>query len=58
MYFEPSRKTYYRFPSNQSITELDSRRYFPEKPSHLAEDIRNHAPYDNHVTEREIYYDI
>ncbi len=31
MYFERSQKTYYRFPSSNSINNLDSRYYFPEK---------------------------
>lgn len=30
MYFEPAKKTYYRFPSTSSINDLDSRYYFPE----------------------------
>ncbi len=31
MYFEPTKKTYYRFPSISSINDLDSKYYFPEK---------------------------
>ncbi|MDF2537692.1 MAG: hypothetical protein K0S76_713 [Herbinix sp.] len=40
MYFEPSKKTYYRFPSTNSINDLDSRYYFPEKPIHTEFDAR------------------
>ncbi len=58
MLYEPSRKTYYRFPSSQSISELDSRRYFPEKPLHAREDARNASQTSRHVPEREGYYDI
>lgn len=32
MYFEPSKKNYYRFPSSTSIQELDKKYYFPDKP--------------------------
>lgn len=32
MYFEPTKKTYYRFPSTESIKDFDSKYYFPEKP--------------------------
>ncbi|MFT4145137.1 MAG: hypothetical protein QM644_11840 [Mobilitalea sp.] len=32
MYFEPSKKSYYRFPSINSVHQMDSRNYFPEKP--------------------------
>lgn len=58
MYFEPSRKTYYRFPSTQSISDMDSRLYFPEKPSFAEEETRYHSKEANHVPERETYTDI
>ncbi len=58
MLYEPSRKTYYRFPSTQSISDLDSRRYFPEKPLHAREDTRYDSKTARHVPERETYYDI
>jgi hypothetical protein len=32
MYFEPSKKNYYRFPSSVSIQEFDKKYYFPDKP--------------------------
>lgn len=37
MYFEPSQKTYYRFPSTHSIHDLDSKYYFPEKSTQSVE---------------------
>ncbi|HWT75729.1 MAG TPA: hypothetical protein VN258_13570 [Mobilitalea sp.] len=43
MYFEPSRKTYYRFPSVNSIHEMDSKYYFPDKPYASGENIRQEA---------------
>lgn len=46
MYYEPSKKTYYRFPSANSIKELDSRYYFPDKPFSSGEDIRLEADAD------------
>lgn len=58
MYFEPSKKTCYRFPSAQSITKLDNRMYFPEKPSYADEDTRFENRNLGHVPERETYYDI
>ncbi len=58
MLYEPSRKTYYRFPSAQSISNLDSRRYFPEKPPHAREDSSYDSQATRHVPERETYYDI
>lgn len=58
MYFEPTKKTYYRFPSAHSITDLDSRLYFPDKPSNSVEDTRFEAKSAGHVTERETYYDL
>jgi hypothetical protein len=43
MYFEPARKTYYRFPSLNSINDFDSRYYFPEKQHSTGEDTRFEA---------------
>lgn len=40
MYFEPSKKNYYRFPSSNSVHEMDMRFYFPEKPYANGENIR------------------
>jgi hypothetical protein len=59
MLFEPSRKTYYRFPSAQSISELDLRRYFPEKPPHAREEGRYASQSARHIPEdRESFTDI
>lgn len=43
MYFEPSKKTYYRFPSSNSIQEMDLKYYFPDKPYANGENIRMKA---------------
>ncbi|CRZ33598.1 hypothetical protein DFR55_10253 [Herbinix hemicellulosilytica] len=58
MLFEPSKKpTYYRFPSFQSVAELDNRMYFPEKPDNTKEDIRHdHDQYD-YMPEKDNYSD-
>jgi hypothetical protein len=40
MYFEPAKKTYYRFPSSNNKNNLDSRFYFPEKQHSSGEDSR------------------
>lgn len=58
MLYEPSRKTYYRFPSSHSIATLDSKHYFPEKPPHTEENTRFDSKLAKHVPERENYYDI
>lgn len=58
MYFEPSRKTYYRFPSSHSISDMDSRHYFPEKPSFADEETRYQSKEVSHVPERETYTNI
>lgn len=47
MYFEPTKRTYYRFPSTNSINDLDSRYYFPEKTHAAGESIRNEATSTN-----------
>lgn len=52
MYFEPTKRTYYRFPSSNSINDLDSRFYFPEKPQYSEEDTRYDAQIMNHVPSR------
>lgn len=59
MLFEPSKKpTYYRFPSVQSITKLDNRMYFPEKPEHTKTDIRYDQDNDGYMPEKEHFYDV
>ncbi len=57
MYFEPSKKVYYRFPSEKSITELDNRMYFPEKPAHTAENSHYDYPSNVYIPEKEHNYD-
>ncbi len=43
MYFESDKKTYYRFPSINSIHEMDLKYYFPEKSYASGEAIRYEA---------------
>ena len=47
MYFEPSKKNYYRFPSSNSVHEMDMRFYFPEKPYANGENIRMMSKEDS-----------
>ena len=58
MYFEPPKKTYYRFPSTHNRMDIDSKLYFPEKPSYAEDSTRFDARLTDHVPERETYYDI
>lgn len=58
MYFEPSKKTYYRFPSVNSTTDFDMKFYFPEKSDYTEENTRFEAQLVNHMPERETYYDV
>jgi hypothetical protein len=51
MYFEPSKKVYYRFPSNKSILMMDHRMYFPEKPAHATEDLYSHHRSTDYMPE-------
>jgi hypothetical protein len=53
MYFEPTKRTYYRFPSSNSINDLDSRYYFPEKTHAVTEDTR----YDAKATDYSAKHD-
>jgi hypothetical protein len=57
MYFEPTKKTYYRFPSLTSIHDFDSKHYYPDKPHTTGDDTRYHNHVANHVTNRESYDD-
>lgn len=47
MYFESSKKNYYRFPSLNSIQDLDSRYYFPEKTKLSEEDAHFKSHMDD-----------
>jgi hypothetical protein len=51
MYFEPTRKNYYRFPSFSSVQDFDERHYYPDKQYASGEDLR----YTSQVTEYEPY---
>lgn len=55
MFFEPSKKTYYRFPSITSVNNLDSRFYFPEKPIHTQDDVRHDDTLTNQLSDHEMY---
>lgn len=57
MYFEPAKKTYYRFPSANSITKMDNRMYFAEKPSHAKEYSHDNHQTNVHTPEIEHSYD-
>jgi hypothetical protein len=46
MYFDPDKKTYYRFPSHDSVQNFDARYYFPEKPYATGESY-----HYNHITD-------
>jgi hypothetical protein len=43
MYFDHSKRNYYRFPSKNSVSEIDKTApyYFPEKDSHISDDIKD-----------------
>lgn len=56
MYFEPHRKTYYRFPSIQSVKDLDRKFYFPEKPTHSEEDFQHEDPLTSQIIEKDHPY--
>lgn len=58
MYFEPSKKTYYRFPSTRSVYELDNRMYFPTKPAHATNDSYNNHPTNAYMQENTRSIDI
>ena len=58
MYFEPAKKTYYRFPSMNSINDLDSKLYFPEKTHVAGEETSFDAKSKEHSLSRNTYYNI
>lgn len=45
MYFDASKKNYYRFPSISSVNQMDSKYYFPEKPYQSGENshLQSHS---------------
>lgn len=55
MYFEPSKRTYYRFPSTNSIHDLDLRYYFPEKTHASGEDTRYESVQNESVSKQDNY---
>lgn len=54
MYFEPARKTCYRFPSFSSVQDFDERHYYPDKPYATGDDLR----YSSHAGECEPSSDV
>jgi hypothetical protein len=40
MYYEPSKKNYYRFPASGRIHDFEAKYHFPEKSCHCVEDSR------------------
>lgn len=38
MYFEPTKKTYYRFPSSSSTQDFETRYYYPDQPKALRDE--------------------
>lgn len=55
MYFESSKKNYYRFPSVNSIHEMDSRYYFPEKPYATGDNMRQEAKSEHFTGDKEMF---
>lgn len=56
MYFESSKKNnYYRFPSVNSIHEMDSRYYFPEKSHSSGDTFRQEAKSDHFTGDKEMF---
>jgi len=53
MYFEPSKKNTYRFPSVNSIHEMDSKNYFPDKPFASGESTRLEESSEAHSSASE-----
>lgn len=58
MLYEPYKKRSYRFPSAKSITEIDSKLYFPEKHPFTDESVRYDNRNNYHVPERESFRDL
>jgi len=48
MYFEPTKRTYYRFPSNTSIQDFNTRYYYPDQPQ-AGDDIRHEGNSTNYT---------
>lgn len=48
MYFEPSKRNYYRFPSTNRMNDFEAKYNFPEKSNHSEEDTR----YDSYLAKQ------
>jgi len=57
MRFEPYKKTYYRFPSTQSVAKMDKQMYFPEKPAHATDSLNNDYPTGSYMPEKDHSFD-
>ncbi len=57
MYFEPIKRTYYRFPSSNTIQDLDAKYYFPEKAK-VEKDTRFENYFSSSLSGQDIYHDI
>jgi len=59
MYFEPSKKTYYRFPSNNHNTDYETENefYFPTNSAN--DEMETHAKFQqkNQSLGRQTYYE-
>ena len=55
MYFEPVKKTYYRFPSRTGIQNFDEKHYFPDKPYASGENTRFQESASNGVNSEASY---
>jgi hypothetical protein len=58
MYFEPTKKNYYRFPSLTSVHDFDSKHYYPEKSHGTGEDTRYQEQFSNHIPNRDTFSDV
>lgn len=57
MYYEPSKRTYYRFPSTKSVAKMDKQMYFQEKPAHATDDLHYYNTSNSFIPEKEHRYD-
>lgn len=51
MYYESSRKNYYRFPSLNTVQDQDLRYYFPEKSKLSEEDAHFKSQFSDSISD-------
>lgn len=56
MYFEPTKKTYYRFPSSSSTQDFEARYYYPNQSKALQEDSRFESGFHSHTNLTDAHY--